>query len=247
MSIWGKIIGGATGFAIGGPIGALLGLAAGHFLDRMGQASEPAKPGEYDLAAKRIAFTVALIVLGAKMAKADGAVTREEVHVFKSVFNIPPGEVGGVGKIFDEARRDPSGFEPYARQIANLFGRDPAMLEELVDGLFHIAMADGVMHRAELDYLRKVSRIFGLDAHRFERIRARHMDRGGADPYEILGVSHDASNEEVKAAHRRLIREHHPDRLVAQGMPQEFIEMGNAKMATINDAYDRIRKQRGLG
>ena len=245
MSIWGKVIGGVAGFALGGPLGALLGAVAGHAVDKIRGDREG---GETTITAgaKQVAFTVAIIVLGAKMAKADGVVTREEIEAFKQVFRIPPGEVKNVGRIFDKAKKEAGGFEPYAKQVAFMFRGEPAVLEELLGGLFHIARADGDIHPAELDYLRRVAGIFGLDAHAFERVRATFMGADAADPYEILGIGRDAGNDEIKKTYRRLIRENHPDTLIAQGMPQEFIDVANEKMAAINAAYDKIEKQRGL-
>ena len=245
VSIWGKVIGGVAGFALGGPLGALIGAVAGHAVDKIrsergGDEDTPAA------GAKQVAFTVAVIVLGAKMAKADGVVTRAEVEAFKEVFRIPPGEMRNVGRIFDQAKRDAGGFEPYARQVAFMFRNEPAVLEDLLGGLFHIARADGEIHPAELDYLRRVAQIFGLDATAFERVRAAFMGADAADPYEILGIGRDADNEAIKKTYRRLIRENHPDTLIAQGMPQEFIDVANEKMAAINAAYDKIEKQRGL-
>jgi DnaJ like chaperone protein len=241
MSVWGKILGGAAGFALGGPLGALIGAAAGHAFDRV-RAGRGAAPTQ---AARQAAFGIAAIVLGAKMAKADGHVSPEEIRAFREVFHVPPGEVKRVGYIFDRARRDPGGFEPYARQVAHMFAGRPAVLEELLDALFHIAKADGVVRPEELAYLRRVAHIFGFDAHAFERIRATHMDAGEQDPYEVLGVTPQATDAEVKAAYRRLVRENHPDKLVAQGMPQEFIDVATEKVAIINAAYDRVRERRG--
>jgi len=185
-------------------------------------------------------------VLGAKMAKADGVVTRDEVRAFREVFQIPPDEVRNVGRVFDMARKDASGYEPYARQVARLFSDNSAVLEDLLHGLFHIAKADGVVHPAEIAFLKGVAEIFGFDELDFQRIRAHHMAADAADPYVILGVPHDADDDEVRRAYRRLIREHHPDRLIAEGLPQEFIDLGSQKMAHINDAYERVRRQRGI-
>jgi DnaJ like chaperone protein len=212
MSVWGKILGGAAGFAIGGPIGAILGTAAGHAVDKMRDSTREAPE---DDATRRVAFTIGVIVLGAKMAKADGVVTKDEIGAFKEVFHIPQEEMQNVGRLFNQARRDAAGFEPYARQIARLFRHNPAVLEELIDGLFHIARADRKITADELEYLAKVA--------------------------EIFGVSRTASDEEIKAAHRRLVVENHPDKLVAEGLPQEFVDLANEKLATINAAYDRIR------
>jgi len=245
MSIWGKVIGGVAGFALGGPLGALVGAVAGHAVDKI-RTDRGDGEGTITAGAKQVAFTVAVIVLCAKMAKADGVVTRAEIDAFKQVFRIPPGEVRNVGRIFDKAKQEAGGFEPYAKQVAFMFRNEPAVLEELLGGLFHIARADGDVHPAELDYLRKVARIFGLDDHAFERVRATFMGADASDPYEILGVSRDAGNDEIKKTYRRLIRENHPDTLVAQGMPQEFVDVANEKMATINAAYDKIEKQRGI-
>ena len=240
MSIWGKVIGGAAGFALGGPLGALLGAAAGHAFDRMRAERAPAAE------AKPVAFTVAVVVLAAKMAKADGVVTRDEIAAFKRIFRIPPHEMASVGRLFDEARRDAVGYEPYARQIAAMFRDSPRVLEELLDVLFEIAKADGVVHVAELTYLRGVARVFGYDEVAFERIHAAHLGSADADPHGVLGLSPNATGAEVKAAYRRLVREHHPDRLIAQGMPQEFIDVANDRLAAINGAYERLRRGRGL-
>ena len=244
MSIWGKIVGGAAGFALGGPIGALLGAAAGHAVDKMA-ASTPGTPEDQN-GTKQIAFTIGVIVLGAKLAKADGKVTRDEVSAFREVFHIPPDEVKNVGRLFDQARKDSHGFEPYAKQIGRMFQHNPTVLEELIGGLFHIARADGKVTQEELAYIQRVAEIFGFDAANWDRIRAANVGPDEADPYTILGVTRDQSDADIKAAHRKLVLQNHPDRLMADGLPQEFIDLANEKLATINAAYDRIRKERDI-
>jgi DnaJ like chaperone protein len=244
MGIWGKLVGGAAGFAVGGPLGALVGAAAGHAFDVM-RAERDGDDGETDIR-KQTAFAIAVIVLGAKMAKADGQVTRDEIEAFKEVFRIPPDEMANVGRLFNQARKDSHGFEPYAKQVARLFADSPAVLEELLDGLFHIAKADGVAHPKELEYLKAVSDIFGFDETTFDRVRAASLGGGVSDPYAILGVSREASNDAVRSAWRRLMRANHPDALIAQGMPQDFVDLATEKVATINVAYDRICEQRGI-
>ncbi|MDA0367786.1 MAG: TerB family tellurite resistance protein [Proteobacteria bacterium] len=241
MSIWGKIIGATTGFAVGGPIGALVGGLAGHVYDRRRASTDDG--GD---ATKQIAFTIGVIALGAKMAKADGVVTADEVQAFKEVFQIPPAEMKNVARVFDQARKDARGSEIYAHQIAGLFKDTPQVLEDLVDGLFHIAKADNIMHPAELEYLEGVARIFGFGTNDFARIKEGHLGPDKADPYQVLGVSRDAEDDEIKRVYRKLIREHHPDALIAQGMPEEFVRVANDKLAVINVAYDRIEKERGL-
>ena len=258
MSIWGKVIGGVAGFALGGPLGGILGAVAGHAVDKM-KAAEAAAAGGYgggqgdaafagfDQDARQIAFTTTVIVLSAKMAKADGRVSADEIAAFKTIFHIPPEESSHVAAIWDEAKSEAGGYEPYAQQIASLFRHEPAVMEEILGALFHIAKADGVIHPAEMELLMRVAMIFGFDQHAFERLKNIHLGpEGEDDPYEVLGISRDASDEEVKRTYRKLIRENHPDTLMAQGVPQEFIDLANEKMATINAAYDRIEKQRGM-
>jgi DnaJ like chaperone protein len=251
MNIWGKLLGGAAGFAIGGPIGALLGAVAGHAVDRLAESDEPpdsaAALGVDERAATRqIAFTIGIIVLGAKMAKADGVVNRSEILAFKQVFKIPPEEEQNVGRIFDQARRDAHGFEPYARQIAHMFTRKSRVLEELIDGLFHIAKSDGKVSNEELDFLRNVAGIFGFDEADFARIRESHLGLDAGDPYNLLGVTRAMDNAAIKAAYRKLVRDTHPDKLMAKGLPAEFLAMANQRLATINAAYDRICKERNI-
>lgn len=241
MAILGKIIGGAAGFAVGGPLGALIGAAAGHAVDRLrGQDDEDTD------ATRQTAFTIAVIALSAKMAKADGHVTPDEVAAFRQILDVPEEELKNVGRVFDVARRDARGFEPYARQVARMFAERPAVLEELLDALFHIAKADRIMHPQEEAFLREVAAIFGFDDAKFARIRAGHLGADATDPYAILGVPHNASDEAVRAAWRTLIKENHPDKLIAEGLPQDFVDMATTKMATINGAWQEVRKQRGM-
>lgn len=241
MALLGKIIGGIGGFVVGGPLGALVGAAAGHAVDRLRTSDENASD-----ATRQTAFTIAVIALSAKMAKADGQVTPDEVQAFRQILDVPEEELKNVGRVFDVARKDARGFEPYAKQVAKMFADRPAVLEELLDALFHIAKADRVMHPQEEAFLQEVAKIFGFDEAKFARIRAGHMGADASDPYAILGVAHDANDDEVRAAWRTLIKENHPDKLMADGMPQDFIDVATAKMATINDAWSNIQKQRGL-
>jgi DnaJ like chaperone protein len=251
MSIWGKILGGAAGFALGGPVGALAGAVAGHAVDMLTDANlqdapEALPPRDERAATRQIAFTIGVIVLGAKMAKVDGRVTRDEIVAFREVFQVPAHELKNVGRLFDQARRDAQGFEPYARQIGRMFPRKSRVLEELIDGLFHIAKADGKVGGEELEYLRRVAQIFGFGDGDFERIRHSHLGPDESDPYTLLGVTRDSTDAEIKLAWRRLIRETHPDKLIAKGLPQEFVDLATDKMARINAAYDRIVKERGI-
>jgi DnaJ like chaperone protein len=236
---------------MGGPLGLIMGTVAGHAYDKM-KAGDAGRID--DNVNRQVAFTTAVIVLSAKMAKADGRVTRAEVDAFKELFHIPPDEMKNVGRLFNEAKKDAQDFEPYAEQISMMFAHQPAVMEELLGGLFHIARADGFVHPKELEFLRKTALIFGFSEVQFERLKAIHMggpggDVGGADgvdPYQVLGLSRKVSDDEIKKTYRTLIRENHPDTLIAQGMPQEFIDVANEKMAAINAAYDAVEKERGL-
>ncbi|MCP5433266.1 MAG: TerB family tellurite resistance protein [Alphaproteobacteria bacterium] len=238
MSIWGKLAGAVAGFAVGGPLGALFGTVAGHLVDRHRDARE-LRPGERD-----VAFTIGVIALSAKMAKADGTVSDEEIEAFRQIFAVPPHEVENVRRIYDLARQDVAGYEAYARQIARLFETGAPILEDLLDGLFHIAKADGSVHEKELIFLREVSRIFGFAGLAFERIAARHLGDARLDAYAVLGLEPGASAEEAKAAYRALVKANHPDALAARGVPEEFLKLANDRLVAINAAYERIERER---
>jgi DnaJ like chaperone protein len=253
MSIWGKIAGAAAGLAISGPLGALLGGIAGHVLldrnrKRGAEREREERPREQPSIRERdeVAFTIGVIALAAKLAKADGAVTRDEVDVFKRVFPVPREEEANVGHLFNLAKQDVAGFDSYAKQLAGLFRSKPGVLEDLLDSLFLIAKADHALHPGELQYLRHVADIFGFSEGEFQRIRASHFGPDKEDPYVILGVEHSASDEELKKAYHRLVRENHPDSLIARGVPEEFVRLATEKLAAINGAYDLIKKQRGI-
>jgi DnaJ like chaperone protein len=241
MSLVSRIITGARDFSFGGPLGNLLAGAA-RFIPSWspthGHAEEPKGDPR-----RRIAFTIAVIALGAKMAQADGAVTRDEVAAFGEVFQVPPGEEGHVRLVFDLARKSTAGFESYARQVGRLFADDRIVLEDLLGGLFHIALADGRLCSTEDDYLREVARHFGFGAVDYARIRALHVGPRQdvtEDPYAILGVSPGTALGAIREAYHRLVRESHPDLVIAQGLPPECVTVATARIARINAAYDQI-------
>ncbi len=217
------------------------GLASG---EPLGGPLDDEDPRKLRTLGQQVAFTIGVIGLGAKMAKADGTVTPEEVDAFREVFHIPPGEERNVRRVFDMARQDVAGFEGYAKQIARLFRGRPGVLEDLLDGLFHIALADGEVHPKEITFLERVADIFGFAPNEFERIRCSHMGCPNADPYGILGVERGASDSDIKRAYRYLVRENHPDAMIARGVPEEFVTLANQKLAIINRAYESIREQR---
>ena len=182
----------------------------------------------------------ALIALGAKLAKADGAVSRVEIDAFKNVFQATADATKGVSQFFDLARQTTRGYESYARIVYKKYRRRPDILEDVVDGLFHIALADGIVTPEEMNFIETTARIFGFSPRTFKRIRIAHMGRTSDDPYLILGVDEDVNDDELKKAYRKMAAANHPDRVVARGLPQELRTLATHKMAIINKAYAEI-------
>ena len=223
MSIWSHIS------AVGDSIGSFLsGLTSGH--------SAPEKS---------VGFTIGMIGLGAKMAKADGVVTKDEVKAFSEVFRVPETDQPALQRVFNLAKGDVAGFESYAKQVAKLFEQKSLVLENVLDGLFHIAKADGAVHEDELTYLEEVARIFGFIGNDFLRIQSRHVVHAIEDPYQVLGIDRSSTAAELKTLHRKLVRENHPDKQIAAGVPAEMVSLATERLARINAAYDEILKERG--
>ncbi|SUZ30914.1 DnaJ-like protein DjlA [Roseibaca ekhonensis] len=193
---------------------------------------------------RSVAFTIAVIALGAKLAKADGQVTRGEVAAFRRVFTIPPEEEANAARVFNLARQDVAGFDQYARKIAAMFTAGDAVLVDLLEGLFEVAYADGQFHPAEEAFLTEVARIFGLDDRCFNCLRARVVGDVAPDPYAVLAVASDAPMAEVKAAYRAAVRDSHPDRMIARGVPQEAVRLAENRMRDINRAWEDIQAAR---
>ncbi|WP_102225091.1 molecular chaperone DjiA [Acidimangrovimonas sediminis] len=193
---------------------------------------------------RSVAFTIAVIALGAKMAKADGRVTRDEVSAFRRVFEIPPEEETNAARVFNLARQDVAGFEEYARRIKRMFRDDDQVLIDLMEGLFHIALADGEYHPAEDAFLRRVAEIFELGERCFRGLRARNVKDAEPDPYSVLGVTEDTPIDEVRAAWRRAVMECHPDRMRARGVPDEALALAGDRLIAVNAAWEEISGQR---
>ncbi|MCM2563820.1 molecular chaperone DjiA [Lutimaribacter sp. EGI FJ00015] len=223
MSIWSRISDALSALANGEPLSAVF--------DRLRTPPE-----------RSVAFTIAVIALGAKMAKADGQVTRDEVSAFREVFQISPEDEVQAARVFNLARQDVAGFEDYARKIKAIFDRTEGPFCDLMEGLFHIAMADGTYHPAEDAFLERVAVIFGLPESDFRSLRARFVPDAVPDPYTVLGVSPDMPIDEIRRAWKKLVRENHPDALTARGLPTEAIKMAERRMNDINEAWDEISK-----
>ena len=236
MSIWGKLGGAGVGLAIGGPIGGLLGAFAGHYLiDREGAVFGPPP--------RDVVLTTGLVALSAKMARADGVVACSEVEAFSRVVTIPDEDRPNVERLFRLAQATTDGFQAYAAQLAKLLADEPCLLEDIVDGLFLIAQADGAVHEKEVRYLREVSRIFGKDEEWFEAVLARHVVLPD-DPYKVIGADRSMSFAELQRRYRQLVLEHHPDREIARGLPPEAVKIATDRLGAINAAWDRIERER---
>lgn len=192
---------------------------------------------------RSVAFTIAVIALSAKMAKADGLVTRDEVTAFREVFQIAQADEAGAARVFNLARQDVTGFEEYATRIKGMFGDERDALNDLIEGLFHIAMADGVYHPNEDLFLERVAEIFGIPPAEFQRIRSRFVPDAKPDPYMVLGVTPDMSIDEIRTIWRRMVRETHPDRMVARGVPQEAVKLAEKRLVDINRAWEEISER----
>jgi DnaJ like chaperone protein len=195
---------------------------------------------------RQVAFSVAMIALSAKMAKADGVVTEDEVAAFRQIFAFGDEQAEQVSRLYNLARQDVAGYESYASQVTQLFPDDDMMRKDVLDGLFHIAKADGVIHDRELQYLDTVADIFGIVGTRYRRIKARHVGPRSGDPWLLLAADPSWDDERLKRRYRELVRENHPDLLAARGVPPEFTAIANDRLAAINAAWELIRGERGF-
>ncbi len=198
----------------------------------------PGLPGEDP------AFTTAVTALGAKLSKADGFSHRGEFTTFTTVFQPDEGSERNIHRLYDLARQTTRGFESYARRLAKRYRNCPQLLEDVLDGLFHIAASDGVVTADELAYLERVSELFGLSPLTFRRVKATHLGHPEDDPYLVIGVPHDAPDDVVRAAWKQQLSAAHPDRARARGLPAEFVEVAEAKASAINAAFDAILRER---
>lgn len=264
MNIWGKVIGGTAGMMLGGPLGAAFGAAMGHAYDRMTSAAWRTVwsflPGgaaftefqeqvrvHVQEQARQTVFAMAMLALGSALARVDGPVNAAEEQAFRRLFGVGDDEAETVLKVLRSGL--PLGdVEAQARRLASLFADSPAVLEELLAALVLLGQADGPLNDAEEDFLSRLSAEIGLSPEAWRRARAggARSGSGGGDPYAVLGVAPSATDAEIKAAYRALLRENHPDVLMSQGMPAEFVEVANRRMAAINAAYDDIARLRGL-
>lgn len=191
------------------------------------------------------AFTIALIALAAKLARADGTVTRDEFEAFKRIVVVPEEEEANVRRLFDLAKKDVAGFETYARQVGYILRDQPDLRRNVIEALFFVAISDGMLHEQEELFLRRVAQLVGLPPAEFGYVRSLYV-RDSLTPYEILGITPAASDSDVRKRHRELVRENHPDRLMGRGLSAEFIAAAEKRLAAVNAAYDVLAKERGF-
>ena len=237
MSIWGSLIGGMIGLSLGGPFGMLLGSIIGGKISR---ARSGAGMGAF--AQPQQIFALSLIVLSAKLSKADGQVSREELVAVKDKLKIPENELDQVGKIFNKAKEESKGYEPYARQIAQIYSGNLNVLEEVINMLFYIAEADGNVSKSELEMIESISNIFGLTQAQFESIKESRKSSEKSNPYIVLESNPNDDIQTIRKKYIKLSKDHHPDLLISKGVPKEVIEESKKKMRAINSAWDQIQK-----
>jgi len=237
MAIWGSLIGGMIGFSLGGPFGMLLGSLIGGKISKA-----KARAGFGSFAQPQQVFALSLIVLSAKLSKADGQVSREELVAVKDKLKIPENELDQVGKIFNKAKEEKAGYEPYAKQIAQIYKGNINVLEEVINILFYIAEADGNVSEPEMKMIENIARIFGLNEIQINGIKESRKSSDKLNPYIVLESKPEDSIEGIRKRYLKLSKEHHPDLLVSKGVPQEVIDESKAKMRAINSAWDQIQK-----
>ena len=238
MSIWGSLIGGMIGFSFGGPFGMLLGSLIGGKISRA--RSRSSSFGSF--AQPQQIFALSLIVLSAKLSKADGQVSKEELIAVRDKLKIPDNEIEQVGKIFNKAKEESTGYEPYAQQISQIYKSNPNVLEEVINILFYIAEADGNISQSEMNMIQHIAEIFGLNNTQFNSIKESRKSSDKLNPYIVLGCNPDDNLQNIRKKYLKLSKEHHPDLLISKGVPEEVIEESKKKMRSINSAWDQIQK-----
>ena len=238
MSIWGSLIGGMVGFSLAGPFGMLLGSLIGGKISRARSAA-----GNFGTFAQpQQIFALSLIVLSAKLSKADGQVSKEELIAVRNKLKIPENEIEQVGKIFNKAKQESKGYEPYAQQIAQIYKNNPNVLEEVINILFYIAEADGNVSKSELKMIQHIAQIFSLNQVQFNSIKESRKNSDKLNPYIVLESKPEENLQTIRKKYLQLSKEHHPDVLISKGVPQEVIEESKKKMRAINSAWDQVQK-----
>ena len=236
MSIWGSLIGGMIGLSLGGPFGMLLGSIIGS------KVSRSRSQGFKNFANPQQIFALSLIILSAKLSKADGNISKEELIAVKDKLRIPDNEIDQVGKIFNKAKEESSGYEPYAQQISEIYKGNLNVLEEVINILFYIAEADGEVSPQELSMIEHIAQIFSINETQFRSIQESRKSSDKLNPYIVLESKPDDDISVIRKKYLMLSKQHHPDLLLSKGVPREVIEESKNKMRAINSAWDQIQK-----
>jgi len=265
MSWWGKIIGGSFGFMLGGPLGALFGAAIGHNLDRgLGQLGGSGfTPGQQERVQGAF-FTATFSVMG-YIAKADGQVSKDEINVANELMrqlNLSPEMMATARKLFREGKSANFPLDDVLKQFRQECHRRQTLMRMFLEMQIHAAFADGHLHPAERKALQHICDMLGFSQHEFDHLVAMvkaHSEGAGASrgpdssgglsksmAYKVLDVDSKATDAEVKKAYRRLMNQHHPDKLVAKGLPDEMMQVAKEKTQEIKAAYEVIKKARGM-
>ena len=237
MSIWGSLLGGVIGFSFGGPFGALLGSFLGGKISKLNSSKIIGNQQN-----SQEVFALSLIILSAKLSKADGHVSKEELIAVKDKLQIPDSEIDQVAKIFNKAKDESTGYEPYAKQIAEIFRGNLNILEEVINILFYIAEADGHVSSDEETMIANIAYIFGLSQKQYQSIKESRKTSDKLNPYIVLESQPTDDLKTIRKNYIKLSKEHHPDLLISKGVPVEVINESKNKMRSINAAWDQVQK-----
>ena len=263
MSWWGKVIGGGLGYAMGGYFGALLGAVLGHQLDRGAadmESDEDYSPGS-QVRVQTAFFTATFSVLG-HIAKVDGRVSEHEIEFARDVmrhFALSEAQKQAAIGLFNEGKSAAFSLERTLQSLKQECGRRRHLLQTFFEIQIQSVMADGNLHPDERALLERIGRGLGFDAAsiqallaqiagaaRFHQAQSEHNETAQlAAAYKVLGVAETVDDETLKRTYRKLMAQHHPDKLVAQGLPEEMMKEATERAQQIQQAYQLIRRQRG--
>jgi DnaJ like chaperone protein len=256
MTWWGTLLGGTLGYMFGGPLGALLGAILGRNFGRgLAMADRPSvfDPGRQERVQAAF-FTATFSVMG-HIAKADGRVTSAEISAAESIMTrmqLDPAQRKAAIRLFNEGKKDEFPLHEVLVQFRRECHGRRNLLQMFLEIQIATAMADGRIHGDEKRILFIIGEALGFDRSAIERLfgfvgagqapaREKHSL---ANAYRILGVGEDTDDAGVKKAYRRLMNQHHPDKLISKGLPEEMIKLATEKTREIKAAYELIKASR---
>lgn len=266
MSWWGKVIGGALGFAVSGPIGALLGAAIGHSFDKGLNGIESMSPEDLSTESIQAAFFTATFSIMGRVAKSDGIVSQEEIDVAQATMSrmqLNDEQVKAAQALFSQGKSASFDYRAIAQQLREECGRRTNLLQMFLEIQIATALADGELHESEQAILLELAELLGFKRQQFEQLLAMavaqqrfyNKDRGFSaqnsasqleEAYDVLGLEDTCSDQELKRAYRRLMSQHHPDKLVAKGLPEEMMKLATEKTQQIKEAYELVKRNRNI-